>query len=134
MNNRDAIYTAVAGALARQPFILERKETVITVATAIVWIGTTIIEHATSAPDWLAVVVGSATSLAAALTIALTRGGIPRSSLRRILDAYDMEIGKNYESPVPSASVVDDSPEVRNPFAPSPAPRHAATTRFSLYE
>lgn len=134
MNNREAIYLAVAGTLARQPYILQRKETVLTVLTAVVWIGTTILEHVTAAPDWLAVVVGSVTSLAAALTIALTRGGIPPSATGRILESYDMEIGKKVgmsegpaeESGAPGAEVVS-APAGTEP-ARSPRPR------FSLYE
>lgn len=140
MNNRDAIYTAVAGVLARQPFILQRKETVITVAVAVVWVGSTLIEQLTSAPDWFAVVVGCATSLAAALVIALTKGAIPPSALPRILDSYDMEVGKTVDvepgvaeavgapdaEPVPSASILP--PDSSRP------PRHAAAERrFSLY-
>lgn len=137
MNNRDAIYTAVAGVLARQPFILQRKETVITVATAVVWIGSTVVQHLTSAPDWFAVVVGSASSLAAALVIALTKGAIPPSALPRILDAYDMEVGKKVGvSPGPAEAVgapdADDAPGADEAVAP-PEPARLPR-RFSLYD
>ncbi|QRP98936.1 hypothetical protein I6J72_05400 [Corynebacterium sp. FDAARGOS 1242] len=139
MNNRDAIATAVASVLARQSFVLQRKETFITVAVAVVWVGSTLIEQLTSAPDWFAVVVGCATSLAAALVIALTKGAIPPSALPRILDSYDMEVGKTVDvgpgvaeavgapdaEPVPAASIL--------PPDSSRAPRHAAERRFSLY-
>ena len=137
MNNRDAIFSAVASALSRQPFILQRKETVITVATAVMWIGSTLVEQLTSAPDWFAVVVGSATSLAAALVIALTKGGIPPSALPRILDAYDMEVGKQVgESPSPAESVgapdADDAAGIDEAVAPLVTAH--VSRRFSLYE
>ncbi len=137
MNNRDAIYTAVAGVLARQPFILQRKETVITVATAVVWIGSTVVQHLTSAPDWFAVVVGSASSLAAALVIALTKGAIPPSALPRILDSYDMEVGKKVGVSPGMAEAVgapdaDDAPGTDEAVAP-PEPARLPR-RFSLYD
>lgn len=131
MNNRDAIYTAVAGVLARQPFILQRKETVITVATAVVWIGSILVEQLTSAPDWFAVVVGSATSLAAALVIALTKGGIPPSALPRILDAYDMEVGKQV-GVSPGAAEAVGAPDAEAAVVSPEAVR--VPRRFSLYD
>ena len=137
MNNRDAIFSAVASALSRQPFILQRKETVVTVATAVVWIGSTLVEQLTSAPDWFAVVVGSASSLAAALVIALTKGGIPPSALPRILDAYDMEVGKKVGVSPGTAEAVgapdaDDAPGADEAVAP-PEPARLPR-RFSLYD
>lgn len=133
MNNRDAIYTAVAGVLARQSFILQRKETVITVATAVVWIGSTVVQHLTSAPDWFAVVVGSVTSLAAALVIALTKGGIPPSALPRILDSYDMEVGKKVGVSTGPGEAVG-APDTDDVSAPSAQPEPETVSRFSLYE
>lgn len=79
MQNSNLVGKAIGNLLGKQKGIVRRKDTVLLIATAIVWVLSTLAPMATDWPLWVSAIIGVVASTAAALVTALTKGAITPS-------------------------------------------------------
>lgn len=82
--NTTIIINAVTRALSQQPWVMRRKDTIITITTGLVWLTGVLVPYLGGAPTWVGVVIGAVGTIAGAMVNALTPGAITPSMAQRL--------------------------------------------------
>lgn len=92
MTNGNLIGTAIGNLLAKQKGVVRRKDTILLIATGIIWLLSMLAPYQTDWPLWVSAIIGLVASVAAAIVTALTPGAItPSIRDRAIQEASRLE-------------------------------------------
>lgn len=101
MKSSNLVGTAIGNLLAKQPGFVRRKDTILLIATALIWLASTLAPMATDWPLWVSAIIGLVASVAAAIVTAFTRGAItPSIAQRATEEAERLEAVEKAKAPV----------------------------------
>lgn len=89
MQSGKMVGAALGNLLAKQPGLVRRKDTILLIATAVVWVLSTLAPLATDWPVWVSAIIGLVASVAAAIVTAFTKGAITPSIAQRATEEAD---------------------------------------------
>lgn len=92
MTNGNLIGTAIGNLLTKQKGFVRRKDTILLIATGIIWLLSVLAPYQTDWPLWVSAIIGLVASVAAAIVTAFTPGAItPSIRDRAVQEASRLE-------------------------------------------